>query len=723
MSETAAPKKKAVYKRMNKAAETAVDGAEPVVNTLNTICAGVEAAANVAVPFANFLPLIGEVSRLLKDIVDIYQTAEHNKRICGVMLDRVTIAESAIKNLKVRREENEDFFSEENYINLQKLVTVVSKIRKFLAEISQLKGLQKYIQAKNIEKTTMDLNKEFDFTIQLLEFAFMVDFSARNDIDNKKIKADIEDLTEYLQVIGGGLTDTNKNVSDLVVQLSVLNKTIMDKTETNIFQNELLPYNDFDETEVDENIGKKIKKFKRIKNGINDFVALKLVADESSNEEAKNNIKNQVTILRKLEECHNIIQFFGLTTTDGNKWFLVTEWAEYGNLREFYNTYGPLDVKVKLLFALDISRGLNFLRAVEIVHRDIRAENILITDHQTAKIANFNSSRAVTDVTKNHKTTLECVRYCAPEKLERLGSQTKYDTKSEIYSFGILLWEIAEEKVPYADYKDIMAITELVGEKKYREPFSEVSPLPKEYQDIAKKAVDHDPNYRPSFTRIFTVLQELYSKKSRPPPSPRINSSGSNSPSLRRQGTIDSFKLSEEEEDDIMILPNFSDFNYMTVDEAAKQHKLPDGNRELAYKCFDAYSDLGDMKAKYFKAYYIQQKYFEVDMDANEKDQLIANLFKEVADSGDEYPEAQLRYGNCLIKGIGVKKNLKEAAIYFTKAAENGQVVGMFNAASLYFSGGAGKKDPKLGEKYMKLAAYKQHAQAIEYCKKNNIQL
>jgi TPR repeat protein len=192
--------------------------------------------------------------------------------------------------------------------------------------------------------------------------------------------------------------------------------------------------------------------------------------------------------------------------------------------------------------------------------------------------------------------------------------------------------------------------------------------------------------------------------------------------SVRRQGTIDSFKLSEEEEEDILI-PNFTDFNYMTVDDAAKQHKLPDGNRDLAYKCFDAYSDLGDMKAKYFKAYYIQQKYVEIEMDPNERDKLIADLFKEVADSGDEYPEAQLRYGNCLVKGIGVKKNLKEAATYFTRAAENGQVVGMFNAASLYFSGGAGKKDPKLGEKYMKLAAYKQHAQAIEYCKKSNIQL
>ncbi|CAB5360015.1 unnamed protein product [Rhizophagus irregularis] len=365
MSETAAPKKKTL-----KVAEVAVDGVEPV-----------EAAANVAVPFANFLPFIEEVSRLLKEIVDIYQTAVINKGICGVMLDRVAIAESATKNfLKVR--ENEEFFSAENYVNLQKLVTVVGKIRKFLAEISQVKGLKKYTQAKNIEKTAMDLNKEFDSTIQLLEFAFMVDFSLRDDIDNKKIRADIEDLIENLQAIGGGggIFDPNKNVS-----------TIMDKSETNIFQSELLPYNDFEEVEVGEN-----------------------VADESSNEETKNNIKNQVTILRKLEECDYIIQFFGLTTADGNKLFLVTEWAEH----EVYISWGPL-------------------------------------------------------------------------------------------GFGILLWEIAEEKVPYANYNDIMAITELVGEKKYREPFSDASPLPKEYQDIAKKAVNHDPNYRPSFTQIFKIFAVL----------------------------------------------------------------------------------------------------------------------------------------------------------------------------------------------------------------------
>ena len=84
----------------------------------------------------------------------------------------------------------------------------------------------------------------------------------------------------------------------------------------------------------------------------------------------------------------------------------------------------------------------------------------------------------------------ECVRYCAPEILGSKSQNIKYDTNCEIYSFGILLWEIAEEKEPYENLgDDVMAITELVCDKKYREPFSPISSLPKEYQEIAHKGI------------------------------------------------------------------------------------------------------------------------------------------------------------------------------------------------------------------------------------------
>ncbi|RIA91621.1 kinase-like domain-containing protein, partial [Glomus cerebriforme] len=154
--------------------------------------------------------------------------------------------------------------------------------------------------------------------------------------------------------------------------------------------------------------------------------------------------------------------------------------------------------------SLDIARGLNFLSTIEIVHRDIRAENILITLHETAKLANFKLSRLLSAATLKQGQNLERVRYCAPELLER-APNFKYDHKCEVYSFGILLWEIAEEKTPYNDYKDIIKITDIVRNR-YRESFSENSQMSEEFRNLALNAVNHDPVLRPNITKMFEIL-------------------------------------------------------------------------------------------------------------------------------------------------------------------------------------------------------------------------
>ncbi|CAI2183811.1 9145_t:CDS:2, partial [Funneliformis geosporum] len=205
-----------------------------------------------------------------------------------------------------------------------------------------------------------------------------------------------------------------------------------------------------------------------------------LAADKDSGIDDKNSIKNQVTILKKLQACECILKYFGLTAED----------------------------RLKLRLALDIARGLNFLRTVSIV----RAENILITIHEAAKIANFKSSRSVSERTRNQKVTLEFVRYCAPEILLN-GEKHKYDTKCEVYSF------------------------EQVCIKNYREPFSHSSFLPSEYQELSINAVHYDHKFRPQFSKIFTILQDLKKKGCGPPPVPnRLDTSDSNS-----------LKLSDEE--------------------------------------------------------------------------------------------------------------------------------------------------------------------------------
>ncbi|CAI2190218.1 11641_t:CDS:2 [Funneliformis geosporum] len=701
--------------------EMAINGAGVALDTSTTIIGVIEGVINITVPFAKFVPLIADVANILDQIVDLYQSAEHNKRICGVLIDRVSAAEAAVRNLKIRRDQNKTFFNQQNLILLQRLVHNIQQIRRFVNEVSQVKGLKKYAQAKSIEKSFNELCRDFDSHVATLHFAITVDSRNQAENDKEALRNDLADLSKYLDDIGSGITDNNKHVAQLVTQLIVMNSTMENlhaeqiknnNTESqgkidNIFKEERLPLNDYKPTHDDR--GSKVKKW--ISKKTDDEVAFKAVADENDLEEYKNSIKNQVTILKKLKDCQSILRFYGIAS-DGEKWYTVTEWAELGNLREYYNKY-DFDIRKKLSFAVDIARGLNFLKSIEIIHRDIRAENILITANETAKIANFKSSRNLAHESRKQNATQEAVRYLAPEML---GQRTvKYTTKCEVYSFGILLWEIAEQKVPYEKLNDIIHITDLVKKEKYREPFSLNSDLPKKYREIAKEGF-----YIPELSKMFNTLIELFKNHGLPQASPR--------PSFTRihprVNSTETFALTPQDESELMIeVPDLSPFNYMSVDEASKQHKIKNGNLEMAYKCFDTYANLGNLKAKYFRAYYISHNYAETHLQQQDRDEIAARLYKEVADAGDEYPEAQLRYGNCLYKGQGVPKNIEEAVKYFVKSAENDQEIGMYNAGSLYHIGGLIEQNRELGEYYMKLAAYKQHQPAIDFCKKYNIPL
>jgi serine/threonine protein kinase len=90
--------------------------------------------------------------------------------------------------------------------------------------------------------------------------------------------------------------------------------------------------------------------------------------------------------------------------------------------------------------------------------------------------------------TKNQAQNLDRIRYSAPELLER-ASNFKYAYKCEVYSFGILLWEIAEEKIPYEQHSDIVKLSDLVRNHRYRESFSKDSPMPSSFIDLANKGI------------------------------------------------------------------------------------------------------------------------------------------------------------------------------------------------------------------------------------------
>ena len=122
-----------------------------------------------------------------------------------------------------------------------------------------------------------------------------------------------------------------------------------------VYYLEISNYKNTDEKRKDGRVTKWIKVGNK-----NEEFAFKIISED------KNSVKNQVTILKQLHDFQNIIRIYGLTC-DSVKWYLVTEWAEYGNLREFYTNHkDKFDLGSKLRIALDIARGLNVLRTVEV---------------------------------------------------------------------------------------------------------------------------------------------------------------------------------------------------------------------------------------------------------------------------------------------------------------------------------------------------------------------
>ncbi|CAG8818728.1 27561_t:CDS:10, partial [Gigaspora margarita] len=341
-----------------------------------------------------------------------------------------------------------------------------------------------------------------------------------------------------------------------------------------------------------------------------------------------NNLNQQIAILKGLENSEYIVRFYGIALSPDKKCYLVTEWMENGNLREYYKKY-KLDWNKKFEYAIDICQGIAFLNAVEILHHDIRGSNILINRNHRAKIANFGLSRKFRDITRNIQVNIENVRYMAPEKL-KYGDKKQYNDKCEIYSLGALLWEIAEEEIPYSRLGlDLQTIRDRVVKKKY--------PL------------NHDPDFRPTIAKIFSVLDDYHHKDEKKEIIP----------------------VGDEFEDDFILVDKM-----MSVDKAIEEHQKPDGNKQNAWESFKYHSELGDIMAKYWVGYYLYHYILpehKENRQANLQHAVI--LFKEAADHGKV--DAQLQYGLCLWHGDGVPVNWDEAMRYLKLAADNGNLTAM----------------------------------------------
>ncbi|OWR47598.1 serine/threonine-protein kinase Nek8-like [Danaus plexippus] len=157
----------------------------------------------------------------------------------------------------------------------------------------------------------------------------------------------------------------------------------------------------------------------------------------------KQDIANEVKILSKMNHP-NIIKFYYCYYIDNNV-MISMEYATSGNLAEYMYQWCPKLIKQQMIlfYFCQVLLGVNYIHQLDIIHRDLKAENILLTGKNglIVKIGDFGISKMLASAKKT-STVIGTPYYLAPELCEG----KPYDTKSDIWALGCLLYEMCTHK-------------------------------------------------------------------------------------------------------------------------------------------------------------------------------------------------------------------------------------------------------------------------------------
>ncbi|RIA89380.1 kinase-like domain-containing protein [Glomus cerebriforme] len=629
-----------------------------------------------------FIPLIELAAAAIIEIMNIFQTSQYNKRICNSLLDRARLAEIAIDQLLRRRNENEKKFKNQLWYNaFHRFVIILDKIKTFGEKISQLRGIKSFLKVNNISETFNNLMTEYDTVMKDLDFTMAIANEQQRQIDYENMEKDLSEINQFLQKIDDGIEKNDVKMSLIYEEVKSINTSErIEPIEVKIIDGNIL---------TEPTVGRTgdVRGFRApfIKKIYMNFieVACKPVSIDKSN---LGSYKRQLTILSKVSQSPNIIQFYGLSTIDNNT-VMVLEWAELGNLRELYQNDNKIPLNMKLSYALDICRGIAYLNALDIYHHNLRCKNIMVTARNIAKLANFEFSRSTNDMTTSIKDLIENVRWLAPEKLKDPGHH--YDHKCEIFSFGMLLWELIFEQHPYEAKLKVDKISVFVinggREDIYFDLASpEIAIIQDGIENIIREAWSQNPESRTSISKLLIDLDTLVKISVKPncPPDLQLQKAEDINIPLNLHSSKD-LKIQEDKYIDINSIEIEP---IIPIRDGIKAHK--DKDYEKAWKCFERQAENQSSVGKYWKAYYLMEGFLD-----QKKDKVAAlTLFKEAADEG--IVNAQYHYACALLLDKNLTSKLggnpRDAIKYIQLAAENGSSSAQFQMGEAYSRGKLG---------------------------------
>jgi len=209
-------------------------------------------------------------------------------------------------------------------------------------------------------------------------------------------------------------------------------------------------------------------------------------------------IEREMAVLKGIRHP-NVVQFLGLCKSSDGNIFIVTEYITGGDLRKILKNQSiHLGWKLRIKIAIDVASAMSFLHSKGIIHRDLKSNNLLVSDNFRVKVCDFGFARDI--------DSTECMTLCgtdewmAPEVM--LGE--KYNEKADVFSFGMVLVELITRKKPSkrlpgnAFRFDVEQLRSLAP-----------STTPAGFVEIIDECATWDPEKRPNLKDVLPKLKAL----------------------------------------------------------------------------------------------------------------------------------------------------------------------------------------------------------------------
>lgn len=230
--------------------------------------------------------------------------------------------------------------------------------------------------------------------------------------------------------------------------------------------------------------------YKALCHRLNRYDAVKIMRDETAqNEEFRKRFRAESQAVAMLSHP-NIVSVYDVSHSDDVE-YIVMELIDGITLKEYLRQKGAIAPSEALDFTIQIAKALEHAHGKGIIHRDIKPQNIMLLKNGMIKVADFGIAELQNDIEESNGETVGSVHYIAPEQARGAAP----DARSDIYSLGIVMYEMLTGRLPYVGDTDVEVAVKHMNTVPVS-PREIVPEIPEELERICLKAMDADIDAR-----------------------------------------------------------------------------------------------------------------------------------------------------------------------------------------------------------------------------------